>query len=63
MTGDKSKFVSLNENKTRNDTFGNNETGRIKGKGAVFLSNGRGKAHDVNCGGRKKELILVNARK
>lgn len=44
MIGDKNKFVSLDENKTRNITFNNDEAGRIKGKGIVSLNNGRGKA-------------------
>lgn len=47
MTGDKNKFLSLDENKTGNITFSNNEAGRIRGKGIVSLNNGRGKACDV----------------
>jgi hypothetical protein len=45
MTGDKDKFMSLSKGKTRNVTFGNDEPGKIKGKGMVSLSNGKGKAH------------------
>ena len=30
MTGDKSKFTSLSENKSRNVTFGNDALGKIK---------------------------------
>jgi hypothetical protein len=32
MTGDKSKFVTLSENKLGNVTFGNDAPGKIKGK-------------------------------
>lgn len=48
MTGDKRKFVSLNENKIANVKFGNDEEGRISGKGTVCLNNRRGKAQDYN---------------
>jgi hypothetical protein len=44
MTGDKSKFLTLSESKSRNATFGNDALGKIKGKGMVSLSNGKGKA-------------------
>jgi hypothetical protein len=47
MTGDKDKFLSISKRKTRNVTFGNNEPSKIKGKGMVSLSNGKGKAWDV----------------
>jgi hypothetical protein len=47
MTGDKSKFLSLKESKSRNVTFGNDAPGKIRGKGLVSLSNGRGKSQDV----------------
>jgi hypothetical protein len=43
MTGDKSKFLTLSENKSGNVTFGNDVPGKIKGKGMASLSNGRGK--------------------
>ena len=43
MTGDKSKFLSLSENKSGNVTFGNDDLGKIKGKGMVKLINGKGK--------------------
>jgi hypothetical protein len=47
MTGDKGKFLSLSESKSRNVTFGNDAPGKIKGKGMVSLSNGKEKAQDV----------------
>jgi hypothetical protein len=47
MTGDKSKFLSLRESKSRNITFVNDAPGKIKGKGMVSLSNGKGKSQDV----------------
>jgi hypothetical protein len=43
MTGDKGKFLSLSEIKLGNVTFGNDSPGKIKGKGMVSLSNGKGK--------------------
>ena len=42
MSGDKSKFLSISENKSGNDA-----PRKIKGKGVVNLSNGKGKAQDV----------------
>ena len=39
--------MSLSENKSGNVTFGNDAPGKIKGKGMVKLSNGKGKAQDV----------------
>ena len=47
ITSDKSKFLSLSENKSRNATFGNDAQGKIKGKGMMKLSNGKRKAQDV----------------
>jgi hypothetical protein len=47
MTGDKDKFLSISKNKTGNVAFGNDEPCKIKGKGMVSLSNGKGKAQDV----------------
>jgi hypothetical protein len=47
MTGDKGKFLSLSERKSGKVTFGNDAPGKIKGKGMVTLSNGKGKAQDV----------------
>jgi hypothetical protein len=44
---DKSKFLSLSESKSGNVTFGNDAPGKIKGKGMVSLSNGKGKSQDV----------------
>jgi hypothetical protein len=44
IMGDKSKFLSLSERKSRNVTFGNDAPGKIKGKGMVRLSNGKGKS-------------------
>jgi hypothetical protein len=47
MTGDKIKFLTLSESKSGNVTFGNDALGKIKGKGMVSLSNGKGKAQGV----------------
>ena len=47
MKGDKGKFLSLSENKSGNVTFGNDAPGKIKGKGRVSLSNGKGKSQEV----------------
>ena len=47
MTGDKSNFMSLSENKLGNITFGNDAPGKIKEKGMVKLSNGKGKGQYV----------------
>jgi hypothetical protein len=47
MIGEKNKFLTLCESKSGNVTFGNNALGKIKGKGMVNLSNGKGKSQDV----------------
>jgi hypothetical protein len=47
MTRDKDKFLSISKRKIGNVTFGNDEPGKIKGKGMVSLSNVKGKSHDV----------------
>lgn len=47
MTGNKHKFLSLNETKYGSVTFGNNALRRIKGKGLVNLNNGKGKSNDM----------------
>jgi hypothetical protein len=47
IIGDKDKFMSISKRKTGNVTFGNDEPGKIKGKGMVSLSNGKGKSQDV----------------
>jgi hypothetical protein len=47
MIGDKDKFLSISKRKIGNVTFGNDEPGKIKGKGMVILSNGKGKTQDV----------------
>ena len=61
MTGDKSNFVSLSESKSGNVTFGNDALGKIKGKGMVSLSNGKGKAQDVLfVDGLKNNLLSVS---
>jgi hypothetical protein len=61
MTGDKSKFLSLSERKSGNVTFGNDAPGKIKGKGMVSLSNGKGKAQDVLfVDGLKHNLLSVS---
>ena len=56
MTGDKSKFLSLSESKSGNDA-----PRKIKGKGMVGLSNGKGKAQDVLfVDGLKHNLLSVS---
>jgi hypothetical protein len=61
MTGDKSKFMSLSESKLGNATFGNDAPGKIKGKGMVSISNGKGKAQDVLfVDGLKHNFLSVN---
>jgi hypothetical protein len=61
MTGDKSKFLTLSENKSGNVTFGNDAPGKIKGKGMVSLSNGKGKDQDVLfVDGLKHNLLSVS---
>jgi hypothetical protein len=59
--GDKGKFLSLSESKSGNVTFGNDAPGKIKGKGMVSLSNGKGKAQDVLLvDGLKHNLLSVS---
>jgi hypothetical protein len=61
MTGGKGKFLSLSERKSGNITFGNDAPGKIKGKGMVSLSNGKGKAQDVLLvDGLKHNLFSVS---
>jgi hypothetical protein len=61
MTGDKSKFMSLSDNKSGNVTFGNDAPGKIKGKGMVGLSNVKGKTQDVLfVDGLKHNLLSVS---
>ena len=61
MTGDQSKFVTFDENKSGNVTFDNDKAGKIKGKGSVSLNNGRGKAQDVLfVDGLKANLLSVS---
>jgi hypothetical protein len=61
MTGDKGKFLSLSERKSGSVTFGNDALGKIKGKGMVSLSNGKGKAQDVLLvDGLKHNLLSVS---
>ena len=60
MTGYKGKFISLSESKSGIVTFGNDAPGKIKGKGMVSLSNGKGKAQDVLLvDGLKHNLLIV----
>jgi hypothetical protein len=60
MTGDKGKFLSLSERKSGNVTFRNDAPCKIKGKGMVSLSNGKGKAQDVLLvDGMKHNLLSV----
>ena len=61
MTGDRSKFVTFDENKSRNVTFGNDKAGKIKGKGSIGLNSGRGEAQDVLfVDGLKENLLSVS---
>jgi hypothetical protein len=61
MTDDKSKFLSLKENKLGSVTFGNDALGKIRGKGLVSLSNGRRKSQDVLfVDGLKHSLLSVS---
>jgi hypothetical protein len=61
MIGDKSKFLSLSERKSGKVTFGNDAPGKIKGKGMVSLSNGKGKSQDVLLVyGMKHNLLSVS---
>ena len=46
ISGDKSKFLSLSEHKLGDVTFGNDASGKIRGKGLVS-PNSKGKAQDV----------------
>jgi hypothetical protein len=61
MTGDKGKFLSLSESKSGSVTFGNDALGKIKGKGMVRLSNGKGKAqYFLLVDGLKHNLLSVS---
>jgi hypothetical protein len=61
MNGEKSKSLTLSENKSGNVTFGNDAQGKIKGKGMVSLSNGKGQDQDVLfVDGLKHNLLSVN---
>jgi hypothetical protein len=61
MTGDKGKFLTLSENKSGNVNFGNDAPRKIKGKGMVSLSNGKGKYQDVLfVDGLKNNLLSVS---
>ena len=61
MTGDRRKFATFDEKKSGNVTFGNDRAGKIKGKGLVRLSNGRGEAQDVIfVDGLKANLLSVS---
>jgi hypothetical protein len=61
MTGDKDNFMSISKTKIGNATFGNDEPGKIKGKGMVSLSNGKGKSQDVLLvDGLKHNLLSVS---
>jgi hypothetical protein len=60
MNRDKSKFLPLSERKSGNVTLGNHAPRKIKGKGMVSLSNGKGKAQDVLfVDGMKHNLLSV----
>ena len=60
MTRDQGNFLFLSAIKSRNVTFGNDAPGKIKGKGMVSLSNGKGKSQDVLLvDGLKHNLLSV----
>ena len=60
MISDKSDFLSLSENKSGNVTFWNDALGKIKGKGMVKLSNGKGKYQDpLFVDGLKNNILSV----
>ena len=53
--------MPLSENKLGNVTFGNDAPGKIKGKGMVKLSNGKGKYQDVLfVDGLKHNILSFN---
>ena len=61
MSGDKGKFISLIEHRSGNVTFGNDVPGKIRGKGMVNLSNGKGKVQYVLfVDGLKHNLLSVS---
>jgi hypothetical protein len=61
MTADKSKFVSLKENKSGSVTFGNDAPGKTRGKGLVSLSSGIRKSQDVLfVDGLKNNILSVS---
>jgi hypothetical protein len=61
MTRDKGKLLSLSERKLGNITFGNDYPGKVKGKGMVSLSNGKGKSQYVLLvDGLKHNLLIVS---
>ena len=47
MIGDKSKFITLNKNKTGTVVFGNDNGANIIGKGTVSLGTKKEKAENV----------------
>jgi hypothetical protein len=60
MMRDNGKFLSLSERKSGNVNFGNDAPSKIKGKGMVSLSNGKGKAQDILLvDGLKHNLLSV----
>jgi hypothetical protein len=61
MTRDNDNFMSISKRKTGNLTFGNDEPGKINGKGMVSLSNGKGKFQDVLLvDGMKPNFVSVS---
>jgi hypothetical protein len=58
MTRDKDTFLSISKGKEGNVTFGNDEQGKIKGKGMVILSNGKGKSQDDLLVDGLKHILL-----
>ena len=60
MTGDKSKFLTLREHRSRNVTFGNDAPGKIRGKELVSMNSKR-KAQDVLfVDGLKHNIVSVS---
>jgi hypothetical protein len=61
MNGDKDNIFSISKRKIGNVTFGNDEPGKIKGKGMVSLRNGKGHAQYILLvDGLKHNLLSIS---
>lgn len=58
IIGDRTKFLSLNENKSGSVNFCNDASGDIMGKGLVIFRNGRGRSQKILFLDRIKHNIL-----